>query len=176
MRTQIAFALAAASAAATAAEDTAAALRQTTCNAYSFTSKGLGWTCTSGKAAVVAVDAVVATDAVEEVVAVAAAPAVPTSCVTTNAALTNAADIEAAWDVACKKADGTWFTPAEIKGTQELCDVYTAAKKVLKDDWVATDAEKKTTEWAYACAGLDGATSMTTFGVAIVAAIAALAF
>ena len=126
MRTQIAFALAAASAAATAAEDTAAALRQTTCDGYSFQNKADGWTCTSGKAAVEEVKAVEAADGVEEVVAVAAAPAVPTSCVNTNAALTNAADIVTNWDLACKKAGGTWFTPAEIKGTQESCEVYTA--------------------------------------------------
>lgn len=151
MRTQIAFALAAASAAAVPAT-------QVTCDAYYNTNFALGWTCVSGKELTEVED-------------------VETSCTNTNAALATSGTIESGWDTACKKDDGTtWFAPTAIVGTVELCDAYKLVFTTLDADWVATDAEKKTFAWATACGGVDGATSMTTFGVAIVAAIAALAF
>ena len=50
------------------------------------------------------------------------------------------------------------------------------AKVAVDADYVVTAEDKKTLAWAVACNGLDAATSVTAFGAAVVAAIAALAF
>ena len=52
---------------------------------------------------------------------------------------------------------------------------YTSQPKA-DPDWVLSDEDKKTFDWAFACAGLDGASALTAFGAAVVAAVAALAF
>ena len=61
-------------------------------------------------------------------------------------------------------------------GTQAKCDAWLAEKVKANADYVVTDADKKKLDWAEACNGLDGATSLTAFSAAVIAAIAALAF
>ena len=68
------------------------------------------------------------------------------------------------------------MTPVAPVGTQELCDAWTEVKLAADPDWVLSDEDKKTFDWAVACAGLDGASALTAFGAAVVAAVAALAF
>ena len=61
-------------------------------------------------------------------------------------------------------------------GTQAACDTWAADKLAADANWVISDADKLTFEWATACAGLDGASALTALGAAVVAAVAALAF
>ena len=82
----------------------------------------------------------------------------------------------AGWELACTVSDGTWISPKQIKGTEALCDAYEAAAIEANADWVLTETEKATIEWVTACGGLDGASALTAFGAAVIAAVAALAF
>ena len=88
----------------------------------------------------------------------------------TAAELTTAATV---MDAACGALSPADFASA----TQATCTTY---KDSLVDDAGAarepTVAEYASIEYAYACWGVEGATSVTAFGAAIVAAIAALAF
>ena len=147
-------ALAAIAAAANATTD---AEQQTACNAYLWGLEQAGWTC----------------------VAATATPKVFT-CTNTDTALNATSgtvdSTSAAWVEACVTDGGDVLAPAAIKGTTEKCDAWLAAKVKANADYVLTAADKKTIEWATACNGLDGATSLTAFGAAVIAAIAALAF
>ena len=147
-------ALAAIAAAANATTD---AEQQTACNAYLWGLEQAGWTCTAD-----ADDAKVF------------------ACTNTDTALnatSNTVDsTSASWVEACVTDGGDVLAPKAIKGTTEKCDAWLAAKVTANADYVLTAADKKTLAWAQACNGLDGATSLTAFGAAVIAAIAALAF
>merc|ERR1711994_502439 len=131
--------------------------QQTACNAYLWGLEQAGWTCTAD-----------ATDA--KVFA----------CTNTDTALNTTSNTvdstSASWVEACVTDGGDVLAPKAIKGTTEKCDAWLAAKVKVNADYVVTAADKKTLEWATACNGLDGAASLTAFGDAVVAAIAALAF
>ena len=96
----------------------------------------------------------------------------------TDAALlsTTVDSTSAAWKLMCTLDDGTLISPEQIVGTEALCTAYEEAKVAADADWVLTDAEKATIEWVTACGGLGGASALTAFGAAVVAAFAALAF
>ena len=151
MRT-IALALFAAAANADAAAD---AIQAATCDGWLWGLEILGWTCTA--------DATVATT---------------WTCVNTDTALdgTTVDSSSSAWGDACTLADGTKISPEPIVGTQELCDAWKEAQVALDANWVEDAADRETLEWAVACGGLDGASALTAFGAAVVAAVAALAF
>ena len=82
------------------------------------------------------------------------------------------------WQTACTTATtDVDVEPIVIVGTDDLCDAwYTAKQGTATEAYVATAADKAKLDYAVACAGVDGATGVTAFGVAIVAALAALAF
>lgn len=151
MRT-IALALFAAAANADAAAD---ALQEAVCDGYLWGLELLGWTCTA--------DASVATT---------------WTCENTDTTMDGASvdSTSNVWATACTLADGTKISPEPIVGTQELCDAWTQAQIDADANWVIDAADKETLEWAVACGGLDGASALTAFGAAVVAAVAALAF
>ena len=80
-----------------------------------------------------------------------------------------------AWKLACTiLSTDEKLEPKSFEYNKERCDAWFAEKKGSDyDDYVATAADMLTIEYAYACGG---ATSLTAFGVAIIAAITALAF
>ena len=147
-------ALAAIAAAANAITD---AEQQTACNAYLWGLEQAGWTCTAD-----------------------AADAKKFGCTNTDTSLNATSgtvdSTSDAWEEACVTDGGDVLAPKAIKGTTEKCDAWLAAKVKANADYVVTAADKMTIGWAEACNGLDGAASLTAFGAAVVAAIAALAF
>ena len=151
MRT-IALALFAAAANADAAAEL---LNQALCDGYLWGLGLEGWTCTE--------DADSAGD---------------WTCANTDASLasTTVDSTSAAWGLACVDTAGDPINPKPAQGTQELCDAWTDLKITADPNWVISDADKETFDWAFACAGLDGASALTALGAAVVAAVAALAF
>merc|ERR1712038_1418779 len=91
---------------------------------------------------------------------------------------------QAGWTCTADATDAKKFgctnTDTALNATSNTVDStsasWVAAKVAANADYVLTAADKKTLEWATACNGLDGAASLTAFGAAVVAAIAALAF
>ena len=130
-------------------------LQQDVCNAYLWGLQVLDWTCTETDTANI------------------------WTCENGTDATLQSSSVDnnsVGWETACTKSDGTWISPKQIKGTEALCDAYEAAALEADANRVLTDAEKETIEWVTACGGLDGASALTAFGAAVIAAVAALAF
>ena len=149
MRTIAALALVAAAA---NADDV---LNQALCSGYLWGLSLDGWTCTE--------DADNAGD---------------WTCSNTDSSLASSTvdSTSAAWQLVCVNDAGAAINPVMPVGTTELCDAWTEAKLAADANWVISDADKETFDWAFACAGLDGASALTALGAAVVAAVAALAF
>ena len=158
MRT-IALALAAAGVQALTAEEEKAAA-QTTCNAYYWGLQQAGWTCA------------------EETDNDGVWKCTNSKTGSENLPSSGVDSTSNAWQSACTTATtDVDVEPVAIVGTDALCEAwYTAKQGSATEAYVATVADKATIEYATACAGVDGATGVTAFGVAIVAALAALAF
>lgn len=149
MRTIAALALVAAAA---NADDV---LNQALCSGYLWGLSLDGWTCTE--------DADNAGD---------------WTCANTDSSLASSTvdSTSAAWQLVCVNDAGAAINPVMPVGTTELCDAWTETKLAADANWVISDADKETFDWAFACAGLDGASALTALGAAVVAAVAALAF
>ena len=158
MRT-IALALAAAGVQALTAEEEKAAA-QTSCNAYYWTIQQAGWTCSEDPQN--DGDWVCSNDKEGS----------------TQLPSTDVDSTSSGWQQACTTATtDVDVEPVAIVGTEALCDAWYAAKQgTATDPYVATAADKAKLDYVTACAGVDGATGVTAFGVAIVAALAALAY
>ena len=100
------------------------------------------------------------------------------TCENTDSSLasTTVDSTSAPWQLVCANDAGVAINPKMPQGTTELCDAWTQLKIDADANWVISDADKETFDWAFACAGLDGASALTALGAAVVAAVAALAF
>ena len=149
MRTIAALALVAAAA---NADDV---LNQALCSGYLWGLSLDGWTCTED-----------------------ADTAKAWTCENTDSSLasTTVDSTSAAWQLVCVNDAGTAINPVMPVGTADKCDAWTQLKIDADANWVISDADKETFDWAFACAGLDGASALTALGAAVVAAVAALAF
>ena len=149
MRTIAALALVAAAA---NADDV---LNQALCSGYLWGLSLDGWTCTED-----------------------ADTAKAWTCANTDSSLASSTvdSTSGAWQLVCVNDAGAAINPKMPVGTTELCDAWTETKLAADANWVISDADKETFDWAFACAGLDGASALTALGAAVVAAVAALAF